>query len=136
MRLTAARVGSASVGYGQGVARGAVVVLAGTEGRDGIGRVANALVTAREFKESGDEVVLLFDGAGTQWIRELVDPDHKYHFAFERVRDVVSGACSYCASAYGVRDDVERAGIALLDEYEHHPSIRRLVTDGYSVVTF
>ena len=85
------------------------MVLAGTEGRDGIGRVANALVTAREFKEPGDEVVLLFDGAGTQWIRELVDPDHKYHFAFERVRDVVSGACSYRASAYGVRDDVERA---------------------------
>ncbi len=112
------------------------MVLAGTEGREGLGRVANALITAREFKESGDEVVLLFDGAGTQWIRELVDPDHKYHGAFERVRDVVSGACSYCASAFGVKEDVERAGIALLDEYERHPSIRRLVTDGYSVVTF
>src|SRR5918995_156115 len=118
------------------MAKGAVVVLAGIEGREAIGRVANALVTAQEFKESGDEIVLVFDGAGTQWIRELADPEHKYHSAFERVRDVVSGACSYCASAYGVVEDVERAGIPLLDEYEQHPSIRRLIGEGYSVVTF
>jgi hypothetical protein len=116
--------------------KGAIVVLAGTESRDGLGRVANALVTAREFKEVGDEVVIVFDGAGTQWIGELLDEGHKYHGAFEAVRDVVSGACSYCADAYGVRDTVEQAGIALLDEYAHHPSIRRLVDEGYAVVTF
>jgi len=118
------------------MAKGAVVVLAGTEGREAIGRIANALVTSREFKEAGDEIVLLFDGAGTQWIRELVDPAHKYHSAFESVRDIVSGACSYCASAYCVTEDVERAGIALLEEYDQHPSIRGLIADGYSVVTF
>ena len=118
------------------MSKGAIVVLAGTESREGVGRVANALVTAREFKEAGDDVVLLFDGAGTQWIGELLDEQHKYHRAFERVRDVVSGACSYCAEAYGVRDTVEEAGIPLLDEYAHHPSIRRLVAEGYSVVTF
>ena len=116
--------------------KGAIVVLAGTESRDGLGRVVNALVTAREFKEAGDEVVIVFDGAGTQWIAQLLDEEHKYHRAFEHVRDVVSGACSYCAEAYGVRDTVEEAGIPLLDEYARHPSIRRLVAEGYSVVTF
>ena len=73
------------------MAKGAVVVLAGTEGREAIGRIANALVTAREFKEAGDEIRT---------------------------------------------DDVERAGVALLDEYDQHPSIRRLLAEGYSVVTF
>lgn len=123
-------------GYSRAMAKGAVVVLAGIEGREAIGRIANALITAREFKEAGDEIVLVFDGAGTQWIRDLVDPGHKYHQAFEAVRDVVAGACSYCASAYGVKEDVERAGVPLLDEYEQHPSIRRLIAEGYSVVTF
>lgn len=118
------------------MAKGAIVVLADTESRDGLGRVANALITAREFKEAGDDVVLVFDGAGTKWIGELLEAEHKYHGAFEAVRDVVSGACSYCASAFGVRDRVEAAGVRLLDEYAEHPSIRRLVADGYSVVTF
>ena len=118
------------------MAKGAVVVLAGIEGREAVGRIANALVTAREFREAGDEVVLLFDGAGTQWIGVLQEPEHKYHSAFEAVRDVVTGACAYCASAYGVTDAVERAGVPLLAEYDEHPSIKRLIDAGYAVVTF
>jgi hypothetical protein len=35
-----------------------------------------------------------------------------------------------------VRETVERAGIPLLDEYAHHPKIRRLIDEGYAVVTF
>jgi hypothetical protein len=31
---------------------------------------------------------------------------------------------------------VSRRGIALLDEYEGHPSVRRLIADGYQVITF
>src|SRR6266540_105855 len=34
--------------------KAALVIFAGTEGREGVGRVANALVTAKEFKETGD----------------------------------------------------------------------------------
>src|SRR5919198_4557075 len=66
--------------------KAALVVFAGTEGREGIGRVVNALVTAKEFKETGDEVTIVFDGAGTTWIGTLVDPSHRYHDAFEEAR--------------------------------------------------
>ncbi len=45
--------------------KAALVVLAGTEAREGLGRVTNALITAREFKEAGDEVRLVFEGAAT-----------------------------------------------------------------------
>jgi hypothetical protein len=40
------------------------------------------------------------------------------------------------AAAFGVRKEVEAAQVELLDEYEQHPSIRRLVADGYQVITF
>lgn len=46
------------------------------------------------------------------------------------------GACSYCAGAYGIKDQVERIGVELLNEYEGHPSVGSLVNDGYAVVTF
>jgi hypothetical protein len=36
----------------------------------------------------------------------------------------VGGACSYCAGAYGVKDQVERIGVELLNEYEGHASVR------------
>lgn len=118
------------------MAKAAAVVFADTGSPEGLGRVVNALTTAQEFKEAGDEVVVVFDGAGTKWIAELSREDHKYHQLFEDVRDVLAGACSYCANAYGVKEAVENAGVQLLEEYKGHPSLRNLVTEGYEIVTF
>lgn len=118
------------------MAKAASIVFADTETREALGRVVNALTTAKEFKEAGDDAVVIFDGAGTKWVAELAQEDHKYHGLFESVRDVVAGACSYCAAAYGVKDQVEQIGVELLEEYEGHPSLRSLINDGYHVVTF
>ncbi len=114
----------------------AVVLLAGSDTSDGTGRMANAFVTALEAQDAGDDVRIVFDGAGTTWIKTLADPEHKYHDLLEQVRGSVAGACLYCARAYGVVGDVERAGIPLLDEYKDHPSIRGMLAAGYQVVTF
>ncbi len=113
-----------------------VVVLADTENPGDLGRVVNALITAREAKEAGDDVTVIFDGAGTKWVGELSNPEHKYSELLDQVGDVVAGACSYCAKAFGVRDAVEAANVPLLSDYEDHPSLRRLVAEGYEVVTF
>ena len=114
----------------------AVVLLAGSDTPDGTGRMANAFITALEAQDAGDETRVIFDGAGTTWIRVLADPEHKYHRLLEKVRGSVSGACLYYARAYGVVEDVEKAGIPLLDEYKAHSSIRALLADDFHVVTF
>jgi hypothetical protein len=116
--------------------KAALVVLADTEAGDGLGRVVNAMITAKELKESGDEVALLFDGAGTKWVAALSEGEHRYHALFEDVRDRIVGACAYCAKAFGVREEVEAADVALLDDFEDHPSLRSFLVDGYHVLTF
>jgi len=118
------------------MAKAAAIVFADTGGAESLGRVVNALTTAKEFHEAGDEAVVIFDGAGTKWLPELSRPDHDYHGLFEDARDLITGACSYCAAAFGVREQVEELAIPLLDEYSGHPSIRRLTSDGYTVLTF
>ena len=118
------------------MAKTAVVILAGTEGHENLGRVVNGLETAREFAETdGDEVELIFDGAGTQWIPELEDEDSDYHDLYASVRDEAA-ACDYCAGAFGVDDAVADAGVATLDDHDGHPSIRSLVDDDYEIITF
>ncbi len=114
----------------------AVLVLADTETHGDLGRVVNALEVAREFKESGDQVAILFDGAGTRWIAELSDPEHKRHALFESLREVIHGACAFCSAAFGVKEAVVAANVTLLTEFEQHPSIRSLVNEGYQVITF
>lgn len=118
------------------MSKAALIVFADTDTPEGLGRVVNALTTAKEFKDAGDEAVIVFDGAGTKGVAALSDPDHQYHGLLEETQELVAGACAYCSSAYGVREQVEQSPVSLLDEYEGHPSVRRYVTGGYEVVTF
>jgi hypothetical protein len=114
----------------------AVIVLAGTEGHENAGRLVNGLETAKEFAEGdGDEVELIFDGAGTQWIPELEDEDNDYHELYQAVRDDAA-VCDYCSGAFGVEDAVADAGVVTLDDHDGHPSIRSLVGDDYEIITF
>ncbi|MDP9416996.1 MAG: hypothetical protein M3P48_04015 [Actinomycetota bacterium] len=93
--------------------RAAVILFADAETPEGTGLMANALTTVSEFKDAGDEAILVFDGAGTRWIPQLTDPEFRYHRLLEQVRDRVRGASVYCARAYGVKDEIEAAGIPL-----------------------
>lgn len=114
----------------------AVVILAGTESHSDTGRLVNGLQTAKEFAETdGDEVELIFDGAGTQWIPELEDEDSDYHELYQAVRDNTA-VCDFCSGAFGVEDAVNDAGIVTLDDHDGHPSVRSLVDDSYEVITF
>ena len=118
------------------VANAAIIVLAGTESHADHGRLANALEAAKEFAETdGDNVKLIFDGAGVQWVPELEAPDSDYHELFESVR-VHAAVCDYCASAFDVADAVDASGLTTLAEYDGHPSIRDLVADDYEIITF
>ncbi|MFC3960000.1 hypothetical protein [Halovivax cerinus] len=114
----------------------AVVILAGTESHADTGRLVNGLETAREFAETdGDDVELIFDGAGTQWIPELEDEGSDYHDLYDAVREDAA-ACDFCTGAFGVRDAVDDATVSTLGEHDGHPSLRSLVDDGYEVLTF
>jgi hypothetical protein len=136
--LNRSRAGAVGVRTTKGgsMPKAAAIVFADTGSPKGLGRVMNALTTAQEFKDAGDDVLVVFDGAGTKWIAELSRENHKYHQLFEDVRDVVGGACSYCAEAFGVKEAVQDGGIELLEDYKGHPSVRTLVNDGYEIVTF
>jgi hypothetical protein len=114
----------------------AIVILTDTEGGEALGRVVNALTAAQEFQEGGDEVQVIFTGAGTKWVGELAKPDHKLHGTYTMLKGCVAGACGYCAGAFGVADTVQSAGVCLLNDYGTNMSFRKLVKDAFQVITF
>jgi hypothetical protein len=118
------------------LAKIAVVIMSDTETPADRARAANALTTAYEFKEADEEVTLVFTGAGTKWIPVLAEPEDRLHRAYTMVEDRVAGACKACAVSFGVREEVEASGVPLLTEYRGHQSLRRLIKDGYEIVSF
>lgn len=113
----------------------AIMLNADTES---IGPTANALEYAIDLDENGHEVDLYFDGVATQWPGTLSEkPEHPVNEYFEEAdeRDLIGGACSYCANAFGGTEGVQEAGIELLGGDGHGPDIGELATDGVDIIT-
>lgn len=115
------------------MAKFGIIVQAGPQD---LARALHGLLYAEELHGAGHDAQVVFDGAGTTWIKAFSEPDHKYHDLFERVRaaGLIAGACEYCAAAFQVRDEVQRAGVALQGDAQGHPSVARLVADGYQLL--
>ena len=113
----------------------AIVVFADTETVEALGKVSNAFMLAMEAAENGDDLKIIFEGAGTKWIGELEKEDHKMHALYKGLKDKITGVCEFCAHSFGVKNQVEKSGLPLLSEYKKHPSLRNLFTEGYNVVT-
>ena len=123
--------------------KAAILVLSdpGTGSDEALGRIFNALAATYDFKQRGDEVTLLFGGAGTRWAKELIKPDHPVRDLYLAVQDKVAGASSGCSEVFGASEGVREAGLSLLTNNavpgtSGLPSLGGLVAQGYSVLTF
>jgi hypothetical protein len=114
----------------------AIVILAEKGSHEALGRVVNAMEFAKELHEEGDDVKIVFDGAGVTFIPELGDEGHDAHPLSKAVKPVIEGACKFCSKAFGVINEVRKTDVKLLDDYDDHPSLRTYMANGYQIVTF
>jgi uncharacterized Zn finger protein (UPF0148 family) len=68
-------------------------------------------------------------------IAELEKAEHPLHKIYMEVKPYITGACEYCTAGFKQGLHVKEAGIPLISEYKKHPSVRRLIMEGYSVIT-
>lgn len=58
------------------------------------------------------------------------------HGLHEAVREKVSGECEFCAEAFELKDQVKACQAPLVGDYAGHPSFRKLLSQGYQIITF
>jgi len=120
----------------------AIVILSDPRsGEEALGRLFNALSTAFEFKQAGEPVTVLLQGAGTRWSGPLADAEHPAHGLFEQVRDVVAGVSFGCAEVFGATADARACELPLVKDFALPgtpgvPSLLGLVREGYRILTF
>jgi len=114
----------------------AIIILSDTDTNEGLGRVVNALAAAGEYDKAGDEVRIVFTGIGTKWPTSLNKVDHPAHGLFEAVRDLVDGACGFCANAFGQTEAMKQYSIKLLADSGPFMSYRQYTEAGYQILTF
>lgn len=104
---------------------------------EAVGRLINALAVAYDYKTAGEEVSILFQGAGTRWPAELQKADHPMHALFQAVEDKVAGVSCGCADAFGAAP----SGYDLVTDNRVPgttglPSFTKLKAEGYDILTF
>jgi len=115
-----------------------IILQAGKESHEGMARAVHALLYSKELKEHGHEVVLVFDGAGTEWVEEWTNPESqsKLKPMYEELRKagITQVICDFCANAFQVKDKLKTQRQELTAEYQGHPSITKWADEGYQFV--
>jgi len=112
-----------------------------SESDEALGRMFNGLAAAYDFKQRGDDVAILFQGAGTRWATELIKKDHPAHGLFVEVRDKIAGASCGCADLFCSGEEVLKSGFDLISDNSVPgtsglPSAHNLLSEGFVVLNF
>jgi hypothetical protein len=110
-------------------------------GEDALGRAFNALALAAEGQTKGDEVNVVFVGAGTRWPAELTKLGHPANQLYNAVRPSVAGASCGCAAVFGATKEVAACGLPEIKDNAlvgtpGLASIRRYVAEGWQTLVF
>lgn len=123
--------------------KAAIVILSDPKSgsEESLGRLFNALAAAYDFKQRGADVQVFFQGAGTRWASELVNPNHPAYELFVAIKDKVAGVSCGCADVFGAQEGVAACGLDLITENAVPnttglPSLARLSAEGYNILTF
>jgi hypothetical protein len=112
-----------------------VVIYSNLEGA-GKSAVYRAMMFVDELTRGGDDVALVFDGAGTTALAEMLVPGSDLHHTWTKAAPALRGACRYCAKSYGVLDALEAAQVPMLGDDRGHASLRQLLLEGRQIITF
>jgi hypothetical protein len=107
----------------------------------GQGRMLHAMFTARDLRTAGEEVSIWFHGIGVTWLTAFDKQEDKYTQSyrplFDEVRDLIGGACNFCAAVrFGAGASAGTLGVPLVGADREHHTAAALIRDGWQVLTF
>jgi hypothetical protein len=120
----------------------AIIILSDPKnGEEALGRAFNGLALAAEAQSKGDEINVVFAGAGTRWPAEFTKLSHPANGLYNAVRPSITGASCGCAAVFGATKEVAACG---LSEIKDHAlpgtpglaSIRRYLAEGWQTLVF
>lgn len=121
----------------------AIIILSDpkTNTDEALGRLFNALATAYDFKQKGEQVTIIFQGTGTRWAGYLLKEDHPAHQLYIAVADKVAGVSCACADVFGAHDEALNNGFELLKGNavpgtSGLPGLRELTASGHQIMIF
>jgi hypothetical protein len=87
-----------------------------TGGDEALGRAFNGLAAAYDIKQSGGEVSITFQGAGTRWPALITQEHHPLHGLYTLVKGDIAGLSCGCADEFEASEDAKANGFQVIQE--------------------
>lgn len=92
----------------------------------------HTLLFAKEMKDKGDEVKIIFEGEGVQWAKDFLNEDHPLHnHAKPLFENIV--VCEACASMFNVLNDIKDK-VTVENALYGHISLRKYLEENYKII--
>ncbi|MEX1014029.1 MAG: DsrE family protein [Candidatus Paceibacterota bacterium] len=113
-----------------------VVLLSDTSTHENMGRALHALLYAKQAKDAGMDVKLIFDGGGVEWAAKLADKEHQMHELYKELLDsgVIEGVCAFCSEAFEVETKLKETEVSFVDEDEGHPNVGKRIANDWQIL--
>jgi len=98
----------------------------------------HVLLNALDMNEKGYEARIIVEGAATQLIPELAEPENQLHGLWEKAKDagLVAGVCKACANKMQTLEATNDQGLPLLADIAGHPAMARYRDEGFEIISF
>ena len=121
----------------------AIIILSDPKngGEEALGRLFNGFAAAYDIKQTGGEVSIVFQGAGTRWPSHITQEEHPAYALYEALKGDILGVSSGCADVFGATEEAVACGFELINESpipgtSGVPSAGRLLKSGTNILTF
>lgn len=85
-------------------------------GDEALGRAFNGLAAAYDIKQSGGDVSVTFQGAGTRWPALITQENHPLHGLYNLVKGDIAGVSCACADVFEASEDAKASGFTVIQE--------------------
>jgi hypothetical protein len=98
----------------------------------------HVLLTTLDMQARGFEAGIVLEGAATKLVAVLETAGHPLNALYVRAKEqgLLHGACRACSLKMGALEQVQAAGLPLLDDMNGHPGMAGYMERGYTVLTF
>ena len=87
-----------------------------TGGDEALGRAFNGLAAAYDIKQSGGDVSVTFQGAGTRWPALITQESHPLHGLYNLVKGNIAGVSCACADVFEASEGAKACGFPAIQE--------------------
>ena len=85
-------------------------------GDEALGRAFNGLAAAYDIKQSGGDVSVTFQGAGTRWPALITQENHPLHGLYNLIKGNIVGVSCGCADVFEASEDAIASGFPVIKE--------------------